>query len=89
MVFAAWIERSLQDFSPYTSPSTMTLGGQLLGLPSALVSYTLVVGLVEEGAKILAVGGFARRRKEFDEPVYGIVYASAAAIGFASVENKL
>jgi RsiW-degrading membrane proteinase PrsW (M82 family) len=89
VVFAAWIERSLQELSPYTSPSTMTLGGQLLGLPSALVSYTLVVGLVEEGAKFLAVWGFARRRKEFDEPVDGIVYASAAALGFAAVENML
>jgi hypothetical protein len=42
---------------------------------------------VEESAKLLAAWAVARQRREFDEPVDGIVYASAAALGFAALEN--
>ena len=49
------------------------------------VAAFLVVGPVEEGVKFLTVrlGPF----KFFDEPVDGIIYAAAAALGFATVEN--
>ena len=47
----------------------------------------LTVGAVEEGAKLAATWALARRRPEFDEPVDGIVYACAASLGFAAVEN--
>src|SRR5262249_48826984 len=39
--------------------------------------------------KFLVVRLWIYRRPEFDEPIDGIVYASAAALGFASLENAL
>ncbi|MSQ11854.1 MAG: PrsW family intramembrane metalloprotease [Dehalococcoidia bacterium] len=55
-------------------------------LSTRTMASFLVVGPVEEGIKFLVVwrGGV---RKHIDEPIDGIVYASAAALGFASVEN--
>jgi hypothetical protein len=47
----------------------------------------LTVGVVEEGVKLFAAWALARHRREFDEPVDGIVYACAAALGFAAIEN--
>jgi hypothetical protein len=47
----------------------------------------VVIGTVEELAKYGAAWGLARHRKEFDEPVDGIIYGCAAALGFAAVEN--
>lgn len=54
-----------------------------------LVGCFLVVGPCEEVAKFLAVRLFVFRRPEFDEPLDGIIYAAAAALGFASLENVL
>ncbi len=48
-----------------------------------------VIGPCEEVAKFLAVRLFMFRHHEFDEPLDGIVYASAAALGFASLENVI
>ncbi len=47
----------------------------------------LVIGPCEELAKFLAVRLFVYRHREFDEPLDGIIYAAAAALGFASLEN--
>lgn len=47
----------------------------------------LVVGPVEEVCKFLAVRLKAYRSLYFDEPIDGLVYAAAASLGFASVEN--
>lgn len=47
----------------------------------------LVVGLGEEALKLLAAYLAAFRRPAFDEPADGIVYAAAASLGFASLEN--
>ncbi|MBI5482316.1 MAG: PrsW family intramembrane metalloprotease [Deltaproteobacteria bacterium] len=49
----------------------------------------LVVGPVEEFVKMSAVLDFAYRRKEFDEPSDGVIYAAAAALGFAALENVI
>jgi RsiW-degrading membrane proteinase PrsW (M82 family) len=49
----------------------------------------LVVGPVEEGAKFLVTWLGPYRSKEFDEEIDGLVYSSAVALGFASVENVL
>ncbi|HWL86963.1 MAG TPA: PrsW family intramembrane metalloprotease [Polyangiaceae bacterium] len=81
------VEYALVHATPYLDPSRMTLGGQWFALPLALAVFTLVVGAVEEGAKWLGVSAFALRRREFDEPVDGIVYGVAASLGFAAVEN--
>jgi RsiW-degrading membrane proteinase PrsW (M82 family) len=65
----------------------MTLGGQRWALPIAIVVFSLVIGVSEEGSKFLAAWSLARHRREFDEPIDGIIYGSAAALGFAAVEN--
>ncbi|HEY7954599.1 MAG TPA: PrsW family intramembrane metalloprotease [Polyangia bacterium] len=48
-----------------------------------------VIGPCEELSKFLAVRLFIYRNREFDEPLDGIIYAAAAALGFASLENIL
>jgi RsiW-degrading membrane proteinase PrsW (M82 family) len=87
IVPAALIELGLASLSPWLDPSVVTLGGQAWALPLSIPVFTLCVGLVEEGAKLVAAWSLARHRKEFDEPVDGIVYGCAAALGFAAVEN--
>lgn len=62
--------------------------GSWADFPRTWISFVLFVALLEEGAK-LAATFFATRRHEFDEPVDGIVYAMAAALGFATAENVL
>jgi RsiW-degrading membrane proteinase PrsW (M82 family) len=57
-------------------------------LPMAIGCF-LVIGPCEEIAKFLAVRLFVYRHKEFNEPLDGIIYAAAAALGFASLENVL
>jgi len=56
--------------------------------PMALGCF-FVIGPAEELCKFLAVRLYTYRRPEFDEPMDGIVYSAAAALGFASVENLL
>lgn len=53
-----------------------------------LVAF-LVVGLGEEGFKLLAVLFTAFRHRAFNEPVDGIIYAVSASLGFAALENLL
>jgi len=69
------------------NPDVMTLGGQILGLLPGLFAFTLVVGVSEEGSKFLGAWSLARHRREFDEPIDGIVYGAASALGFAAIEN--
>jgi RsiW-degrading membrane proteinase PrsW (M82 family) len=84
---AAYAESGLAALTPYLDPHVMSLGGQLIGLPSAILAYTIAVGVVEEGVKLLGAWSLAGHRREFDEPVDGIVYACASALGFAAMEN--
>ncbi len=84
---AGFAEYVMQRASPYLSPEVMTFGGQILGFLPALVVFTVVVGLSEEGSKFLGAWSLARHRREFDEPIDGMVYGSASALGFAAVEN--
>lgn len=65
------------------------LGGGGLG-PLALdrvVRAVLVVGVAEELAKYLVVRATIYRSPELDEPMDGILYATAAGIGFAAAQN--
>lgn len=56
--------------------------------PMQFFSYSVVfTGLVEEIFKSLPFFLAVRRYKAFDEPVDGIVYAAALAVGFAGLEN--
>jgi RsiW-degrading membrane proteinase PrsW (M82 family) len=58
--------------------------------PSAELAYFIgVVGPIEEGAKFAVAWAVLFRTRWFDEPIDGLVYAAAVAIGFASLENAL
>ena len=52
----------------------------------AIFAY-LIVGASEEGSKYIMIRLFAYRRKAFDEPFDGIVYAVMVGMGFATLEN--
>ena len=58
-------------------------------LTSVASTMLFVVGPVEEVSKFLAVWLVAYRSLYFDEPSDGLVYAAAASLGFASLENLL
>lgn len=86
VVPAALVEWAFGRASPWLNPTYATLGGQPSALPLSIGVFSVVVGVTEEGAKLLAAL-FAARRREFDEPVDGIVYATASSLGFAALEN--
>lgn len=65
------------------------LEGWLPGPTSKLYDNFIRVGLVEELAKLVPFLFFIYKHREFDEPMDGIVYAVAAALGFATVENAI
>jgi RsiW-degrading membrane proteinase PrsW (M82 family) len=55
---------------------------------AALLLYCLlVIGPVEELAKLLPFLLVVRRFRAFDEPLDGIIYASFIGLGYAAVEN--
>jgi RsiW-degrading membrane proteinase PrsW (M82 family)/ribosomal protein S27AE len=58
-------------------------------LPILFLHVLLVVGLTEEGVKLLCVRLAAYRKSAFNEVMDGIVYTAAAALGFATLENVL
>jgi RsiW-degrading membrane proteinase PrsW (M82 family) len=57
------------------------------GVTRDLVEIFIIVALFEETVKLLAFYLGAWRSKDLDEPLDGILYGIAAALGFASVEN--
>jgi RsiW-degrading membrane proteinase PrsW (M82 family) len=87
VVPAALIELGCATATPWLDPSVVTMGGQAWALPISILVFALVVGGAEEGSKLLGAWSLARHRREFDEPVDGIVYGCAAALGFAAIEN--
>ena len=58
-------------------------------LASVATGMLFVVGPAEETCKFLAVRLMAYRSPYFDEPGDGLVYSTAAGLGFASLENLL
>lgn len=54
-------------------------------------AFTLFLGIafIEEYVKYLVVKLLVLRRTDFDEPVDGMIYMVAAALGFAAAENAL
>ena len=69
----------------FTHTSLENLAGRTFA-QVAIFAY-LVVGVSEEGSKYLMIRLFAYRRKAFDEPFDGIVYAVMVGMGFATLEN--
>lgn len=63
------------------------LPNPFLGFPGRFFDNFVGVALVEEAAKLAAVLLLAWRNREFNEPMDGIVYSIAAALGFAAAEN--
>lgn len=59
----------------------------LISFVTGILFVALVVPAVEELLKFSMVALFVYRDKEFDEPMDGIVYATATALGFATLEN--
>lgn len=58
--------------------------------PLVILLYCfLVVGLIEEGVKFAAARFIIFRTIHFDEPIDGLIYSSAIAIGFASIESLI
>jgi RsiW-degrading membrane proteinase PrsW (M82 family) len=55
--------------------------------PSRIVRAALVVGVAQELCKYLVVRYSIYLSPEFDEPMDGIIYMTAAGIGFATYEN--
>ncbi len=49
----------------------------------------IITGFVEESVKFAIVMLLVWKRKGFDEPMDGIVYAAAVSLGFASAENAI
>lgn len=83
---AALIEWGASQITPWLDPRLVAFGGRTFALPWSFAIFTVVVGLVEEGTK-LGASMFAARRKEFDEPVDGVVYGIVSSLGFAAAEN--
>lgn len=54
---------------------------------SEVLLAVVAAPVIEELFKFFSVRFSVYKNKEFNEPVDGIVYASAAALGFASIEN--
>ncbi|MBI4332624.1 MAG: PrsW family intramembrane metalloprotease [Chloroflexi bacterium] len=63
--------------------------GQTSGLSLGRIAYIsfVVAGLTEELGKYLVVRKTVFNSPHFDEPMDGIVYSAASALGFASIEN--
>ncbi|MGB9742845.1 MAG: PrsW family glutamic-type intramembrane protease [candidate division WOR-3 bacterium] len=59
------------------------------GIFQVLTGAFFIVGLVEEGWKFFVVRFYCYHRPEFDEPYDGIMYSTAVALGFATLENIL
>jgi RsiW-degrading membrane proteinase PrsW (M82 family) len=56
-------------------------------LPGLFAYAILVIGVIEELAKMIPFLLLVIHFKEFDEPIDGIIYGSFIALGFAAVEN--
>ncbi len=72
-----------------TFPVAFVEGFFGLFIASSLITGVVIAPIVEESGKFAVVYWFAYRDTEFDEPMDGIVYAAAAALGLASLENVL
>ena len=68
----------------FTKPVNRLMGEGILY--TAVFSY-IIVALSEEGSKFLALRFVPYRRKSFDDPFDGIVYAVMVGMGFATLEN--
>ena len=71
---------------PIAGAELVIIDGLRIGMFGVLV---FVAPVVEEIGKYLAIRLTIFKRPEFDEPMDGIVYGVAGALGFATIENIL
>jgi protease PrsW len=73
--------------------------GMAMVIPAALLETSInalfgdwimlfALGFIEEFCKLVAALSIVKHR-EFDEPIDGLIYATAASLGFATLENAL
>jgi len=100
-VFWLWYfyQKDRYEPEPLAWILTIYIFGMAVTIPVALVEgiFTLfladffitilIAPVVEEAGKYLIVRKTVYESGEFDEPVDGIVYAAAAGLGFATLEN--
>lgn len=69
--------------------ATVAAAGLTFGRQSAADAFAtaFIVGVIEESLKFIVVLVGVYRHREFNEVMDGIVYAVAASLGFAAVEN--
>ncbi len=67
----------------------VVLGIQLPFKFDQFTRIVIIAPVLEEFAKFLMVWVFFYRNKNFNEPMDGIVYSAAVALGFASLENAM
>jgi RsiW-degrading membrane proteinase PrsW (M82 family) len=66
----------------------IAIGEGIFGIfVSKFVLFVIVAPIIEECGKYFIVKRYVYQTREFNEPVDGIIYAIAAALGFASLEN--
>jgi len=84
-------------------PLKLVFGSYFLGILAVVITFlvqlpfrwnfftsaVIAAPIIEESSKFLIVWLFLYRNKNFSEPMDGIVYASAVALGFASIENGI
>lgn len=66
----------------------LELSAQAAGTPGSLLFLFGFAAPIREAAKVAAMWP-AFRSKYFDEPLDGLLYASAAALGFATIESAI
>lgn len=66
----------------------LDMTSQVAGDSGSMLFLFAFVAPIREASKVAAMWP-AFRSKHFDEPVDGLVYASAAALGFACIENAI
>lgn len=100
-LFWLWFFYTRDKLEP--EPKSLVLRMYFLGMLGVVPAFFLEAGLeghlffsmvilapvLEELIKFLMVVLFVYRDKEFNEPMDGIVYSAAVALGFASAENPL
>jgi len=100
-IFWLWYFYHRDRYEPEPIPLVLKIFflGMLVTIPAAFIEGTIaifvpviilaviVAPIVEESAKYLVVRRFVYDRIEFNDPMDGIVYACASALGFATLEN--
>ncbi|MBN1756380.1 PrsW family intramembrane metalloprotease [bacterium] len=99
-IFWAWFfyKRDKLEPEPVKKIVKLFFYGMLIAFPAAIIEqlitgsesvvlYIITAPVVEEFLKFIIVFITIFRDTEFDEPLDGIIYASAIALGFASLEN--